>query len=98
MTDWPPQFETMKLQARPPEGGDWVDIFPAQLYAMAKYGNDVRAIEGPLSGCQLRGPGECEKEGRCMSTSCVHYGKTECRPRMTVLARDPNVLYPKETM
>ena len=41
---WPHQFEPMKLQARPPEGGDWIDIFPAQLYAMAKR-NDVRALE-----------------------------------------------------
>jgi hypothetical protein len=28
-----------------------------------------------LSGCQLRGPGECQKEGKCMSASCVNYGK-----------------------
>lgn len=46
--DWPPQFEPMKLQARPPEGGDWTDIFPAQLEWMAKNGNDVRALAHPL--------------------------------------------------
>lgn len=34
-----------KLQARLPDGGDWTDIFPAQLQPMAKNGCDVRAIE-----------------------------------------------------
>jgi hypothetical protein len=28
-----------------------------------------------LSGCQLRGPGECQKEGKCTSASCVNYSK-----------------------
>ncbi len=42
--DWPPQFELMKLQARKPDGGNWIDIFPAQLGWMAKEGYDVRAI------------------------------------------------------
>jgi hypothetical protein len=28
-----------------------------------------------LFGCQLRGPGECQKEGKCLSASCVNYGK-----------------------
>jgi hypothetical protein len=27
------------------------------------------------SFCQLRGPGECQKEGKCLSASCVNYGK-----------------------
>jgi hypothetical protein len=40
-----PIFELMKLQARPAEGGDWVDIFPAQLSAMVKAGHDVRVLE-----------------------------------------------------
>ena len=43
--DSTPRFETIKLQARRPEGGDWIDIFPAQLQWMAKEGNDVRALE-----------------------------------------------------
>lgn len=43
ISGWPPQFEMMKLEARPPDGGDWIPIFPAQLQAMAKYGNEVRA-------------------------------------------------------
>lgn len=51
-----------------------------------------------LSGCQQRGPGECQKEGKCMSEACVHYNKTECRPRMMVLAQVDGILYPtKET-
>src|SRR5690349_16443815 len=45
-TDWPPQFEPMKLQARS-KGSEWTDIFPAQLEAMARYGHEVRAIEPP---------------------------------------------------
>jgi hypothetical protein len=48
-SDWPPKFEPMKLQARRPEGGDWIDIFPSQLEWMAKEGNSVRAIEGPAT-------------------------------------------------
>jgi hypothetical protein len=35
---------TIKLQARPAEGGDWIDIFPSQLQWMAKEGHDVRAL------------------------------------------------------
>lgn len=35
---------SFKLQARPADGGEWIDIFPAQLQWMAKEGNDVRAI------------------------------------------------------
>lgn len=52
----------------------------------------------PLTGCQLRGPGECQKEGKCMSVACVHYNKTEYRPRMTLEAQVDGILYPgKET-
>lgn len=43
--DWPPPFEMMKLQAQSPDGGDWTDIFPAQLQAMVRSGCAVRAIE-----------------------------------------------------
>lgn len=45
--DWPPPFEPMKLQARKPDGGEWTDIFPAQLQAMVRNGCDVRAIQPP---------------------------------------------------
>lgn len=34
----------VQLQARKPDGGDWIDIYPAQLEWMAKEGNDVRAL------------------------------------------------------
>jgi hypothetical protein len=47
-----------------------------------------------LPGCQLRGPGECQKEGKCLSASCVNYGKTEYRPRMTLEAQVDGILYP----
>lgn len=40
-----PEPVTMLLQARKPEGGNWIDIFPAQLQRMAKDGCDVRALE-----------------------------------------------------
>jgi hypothetical protein len=36
---------------------------------------DYKPQEQYLFGCQLRGPGECLKEGKCMSASCVNYGK-----------------------
>ena len=47
-----------------------------------------------LTGC-LR-PGECQKEGKCQSTACNHYGNTEYRPRMTLLPREAGIIYPKE--
>lgn len=40
-----PTPEAILLQARPPGGGAWVDIFPAQLGWMAKEGFDVRALD-----------------------------------------------------
>lgn len=46
-----------------------------------------------LTGCLHLG--HCPIRGRCCSASCKHYGNTEYRPRMTLLARDPDVLYPK---
>jgi hypothetical protein len=44
--DGMPTPETMLLQARPADGGDWTDIWPAQLPWMAKNGLDVRALSG----------------------------------------------------
>lgn len=35
----------IQIQARKPEGGDWIDIYPAQLERMSRDGNDVRAVE-----------------------------------------------------
>lgn len=35
-----------QLQARPAEGGDWIDIFPSQLGWMAREGFEVRASGG----------------------------------------------------
>lgn len=40
---WPPPFELMKLQARK-LGGDWIDIYPAQLEQMIRGGCAIRAI------------------------------------------------------
>jgi hypothetical protein len=40
-----PTPEAILLQARPADGGPWVDIFPAQLYPLAKTGFDVRALD-----------------------------------------------------
>jgi hypothetical protein len=45
-SDWPPQFELMKLEVQSPKG-EWIPIFPAQLQWMAKDGHPVRAIEAP---------------------------------------------------
>ena len=45
--DWPPPFELMKLQARGPLTGNWIDIYPAQLEQMLKQGLDIRVIEPP---------------------------------------------------
>jgi hypothetical protein len=49
-----------------------------------------------LSGCLHPGnePNSCQHEGQCLSAACNHNGKTWRAPRMTVLAQDPNVLYP----
>lgn len=44
--DAKPTPEAILLQARKPDGGEWVDIFPAQLSWLAKEGNEVRALEG----------------------------------------------------
>ena len=46
---WPPPFELMKLQARGPETGNWIDIYPAQLEQMLKQGLDIRVIEPPAA-------------------------------------------------
>jgi hypothetical protein len=35
----------VKLEARPAEGGDWTEIYPAQLNWVVKQGHDVRATE-----------------------------------------------------
>ena len=53
-----------------------------------------------LTGClHPIGPLSCQNQGKCQSASCSHYNKTECRPRMTVLAQVDGILYPpKETM
>jgi hypothetical protein len=42
-----------------------------------KIANAILALAQPeyLTVCQLRGPGECQKEGKCLSASCVNYGK-----------------------
>lgn len=40
-----PSPAAMLLQARPADGGAWVDIFPAQLGWMAKEGFEVRALD-----------------------------------------------------
>lgn len=40
-----PTPEAMLLQARKP-GGEWINIFPAQLGWMAKSGLEVRALGG----------------------------------------------------
>jgi hypothetical protein len=40
-----PEPEIMLLQARAPEGGEWVNIFPEQLHGLAKDGCDVRALD-----------------------------------------------------
>jgi hypothetical protein len=40
-----PPVGGVRLQARKPDGGDWIDIYPAQLKWMAKEGNEVRALE-----------------------------------------------------
>jgi hypothetical protein len=42
---YPVTVDAIQLQARPAEGGDWIDIYPAQLGAMAKAGHDIRAVE-----------------------------------------------------
>jgi len=39
-----PTPEVMLLQARKPDGGEWIDVWPAQLSWLAKEGNEVRAI------------------------------------------------------
>lgn len=44
-TDWSPPFQLMKLQAREPETGRWVDIYPAQLEQMLKRGVAIRVLE-----------------------------------------------------
>lgn len=41
--DWPPPFELMKLQARR-DGGQWTDIYPAQLEQMIRNGCYVRVL------------------------------------------------------
>jgi hypothetical protein len=41
-------FFPFRLQARHAEGGDWADIYPAQLQSFAKGPYDVRAVELPL--------------------------------------------------
>jgi hypothetical protein len=40
----PDLVTSIQLQARPADGGDWVNIFPAQLQGLAKH-CDVRALE-----------------------------------------------------
>ena len=40
-----PRTPAIQLQARRADGGDWVDIFPAQLQWMAKEDHEVRAVE-----------------------------------------------------
>lgn len=46
--DRTPTPEAILLQARRPDGGAWVNIFPAQLAWMAKEGCDVRALDGAV--------------------------------------------------
>ena len=49
-----------------------------------------------LTGClHPIGQLSCHNQGGCQSEACVHYNKTEYRPRMTVLARVDGILYPK---
>src|SRR5258707_991915 len=40
-----PTPEAILLQARKPDGGEWIDIFPAQLGWMAQAGLEVRALD-----------------------------------------------------
>lgn len=47
-------WDRCRLQARPAEGGDWIDIFPAQLEWMAKEGHSVRALESSDGGVENR--------------------------------------------
>jgi hypothetical protein len=46
-----------------------------------------------LTGCQLRGPGECQSRGMCQSLSCKHAGKT-IRPRYMAEPREDGIKYP----
>jgi len=32
-------------------------------------------LEERERGCQLRGPGECQNAGKCLSDACDNYGK-----------------------
>lgn len=47
-----------------------------------------------LSGCQLRGPGECQSRGMCQSMACVHRGKVIVK-RVCVEAQVDGIVYPK---
>jgi hypothetical protein len=46
-----------------------------------------------LSGCQLRGPGECQSRGMCLSDACQHAGKVIVK-RICVEAKVDGILYP----
>lgn len=67
--DWPPPFELMKLQARS-KGGEWTDIYPAQLEDMAKNGCCVRAIDPP-STFRASGDGMWEAQAALKASRLV---------------------------
>jgi len=46
-----------------------------------------------LSGCQLRGPGECHSHGMCQSMACRNAGKIIVK-RVCVEAKEAGIVYP----
>jgi hypothetical protein len=67
------------------------DHYRAQVAVVIK----ALAKEQPeyLSGCQLRGPGECQSRGMCLSDACQHAGKVIVK-RMCVETQVDGILYP----
>jgi hypothetical protein len=75
-------------------------IVNARWADSARYQKRIAELEAanPLTGCLHPGnePNSCQYEGKCQSVACNHYGKTEYRPRMTVLAQVDGISYPEE--
>lgn len=74
-----PGREEITLQARPADGGEWINIFPSQLEWMAKEGHSVRAIELRMPGEVDRSPVSADgppNEVTPPAPSTVHYLKT----------------------
>ena len=80
--DWPPPFELMKLQARGPETGNWIDIYPAQLEQMLKQGLDIRVIEPPAA---LAATPRCD---RCGSSGDVFMMCAGCQSPLAAAPAD----------